>query len=228
MSNFNFLDYLQNSAFLYNKNVILNDYIVDLEGYKSSNFDVNFSNILINTYNHFQEPLLIGEIGSWKGLTTTSMTNIITSNNIQSKIVCIDTWQFSPNILINNGNNINFDELNKRGIGFPIIYYTFINNICKLNLYDLIIPFPMGSIEAANILNNYNIKFNIIFLNCYYDYDSVTYNLNVYWKILKINGYIFGDYYNKINIKNAIDDFSNNHNISLLIYDTFWVINKIE
>lgn len=79
-SNIDFIDYLQNSAYIDLKKTIMNDYNLDLQGWKSDNFELNFTNILNNTSNSFQEPLIICEIGTWKGLTATTMANIIKPN----------------------------------------------------------------------------------------------------------------------------------------------------
>ena len=226
-NNFDFINFLDESVYFYARHTQMNDYIVDLQGWKSSNFDANFTNLSTDINNNFQEPLKICEIGTWKGLTSTTMANILNSNNIESKIICVDTWLGSPEYLTNGINNTNQGEmLYKRGIGFPTVYYTFVNNVCKLQLTNTIIPFPMSSIEASNVLDFYNIKFHIIFMDCYYDYISVKTNLNSYWKLLKNNGYIFGDYYNITSIKDAIDEFALTNNLVLIINENFWVLKK--
>ena len=229
-SNIDFIEYLQNSAYIDLKKTIMNDYNLDLQGWKSDNFDLIFTNILNNsTSNSFQEPLIICEIGTWKGLTATTMANIIKPIQNNFKIICIDTWQGSPDYLIDIVNNNNINDLiysHKRIVNHPYIYYTFINNICYLKLYNNVIPLPMSSLEASNVLEYYNVNFHIIFIDCYYDYNSIKNNLTYYWKLLKNNGYMFGDYYNIDYVKNVIDEFSNINNINLTINENFWILKK--
>lgn len=225
-NNFDFINYLQENA--YSNVIVPTDYVVDLQGWKSSNFDTNFSNILIETYNFFQEPLMIYEIGSWKGLTATTMATIAKVNNIPCKIICIDTWLGSPDYLTLGINDNNQGlSLNLKN-GYPQIYYTFLNNIITLGHNDIIIPFPMSSIEAADILKFYNINSHITFIDGSREYISIHTNLSKYWKLLKNDGYIYGDYYNQENygIKNAVDDFSTAVMSPIIIDDFIWNIKK--
>jgi hypothetical protein len=51
-------------------------------------------------------------------------------------------------------------------------------------------------------------------------------NLNKFWKLLKINGYIFGDNYNILETKQAIDEFSDEVNISITLNENIWILKK--
>ena len=226
MSNINFLDLLKSNAYTNLKKTIYNDYIIDLQGWKSSNFDFVFSNMLIESHNYFLENLTIFEIGSWKGLTSSTMANISQTNNISSQIICIDTWLGSPEYLtIGLFDDTKGVSLKIRN-GYPNIYYTFLNNIYNLHLEDIIVPFAMSSGEASEILQYYNISAHIIFVDSTCDYFSVKTNLNKFWKLLKINGCIFGDNYNILETKQAIDEFSDEVNISITLNENIWILKK--
>jgi hypothetical protein len=200
-----FLESLQNIVYNNIKKTTLINYITDLEGYKPSNFEEVFTNILLN----FENTIII-EIGSFKGLISSTMATICKSNNKSTKILCIENW-------LNNTN-----DLNPRN-GFTINYYIFLNNIYYLNHHDIIIPFPMSSINAYQVFNNYNFKCDIIYLNS----SSIIHNINIYVNLLNNNGILFGPNYDDLYIKNIIDEFLyNNPLFTLNIINDMWILNK--
>jgi hypothetical protein len=226
MSNIDFLHHLKENAYANLKQTIFNDYVIDLQGWKSNNFDTVFKNILTDVGQEFSSELTIFELGSWKGLTSSIMANISKSNNIRCKIICIDTWLGSPDYLTSGLFNINQGLSLKIRNGYPSVYYTFLNNIYNLHLDDIIIPFAMSSNEASNVLEFYDIKAHIIFIDNSHDYSSIKINVNKFWNLLQINGCIFGDNYNSIDIKQAIDEFANSVNVHIVLNENIWILKK--
>jgi hypothetical protein len=83
----------------------------------------------------------------------------------------------------------------------------------------------MSSVNSYEmlILNNKNIKCDIIYLNP----SSIKDNINIYHNLLINNGIIFGPNYDDLDIKNIIDDFSYNHpSFTLTIKNNIWILNK--
>jgi len=222
------LDFLEQQAFSNIDDINKNDLTLDLQGWISPKFNDKFTEIIVNSYNELQRPLIIIEIGSWKGLSACTMASIAKQNNIPCKIICIDTWLGSPDYWttgiadINKGGSLNFNK------GYPQIYYTFLNNIILENHTDIIRPFPMSSNEASEILNYYNIKPDIVYIDGAQVYDSVKNDILKYWKILHNNGYIFGSNYcdEYESIKMAVNDFSGYFMTDKTIDDILWIIQK--
>jgi len=223
-----FLNFLKEQAFDNIDNINRNELTIDLQGWISPNFISKFTELLINSYNELQRPLIIIEIGSWKGLSACTMSNIAKQNNIPCKIICIDTWLGSPDYWTTGINDINKGGSLKFNNGYPQIYYTFLNNIILENHTDIIIPLPISSNEASGILNYYDIKADIVYIDGAQEYISVHNDISKYWKILHNNGYIFGsnycDEYNSI--KMAVDDFSRAVTTDKTVDDILWFIKK--
>jgi hypothetical protein len=81
----------------------------------------------------------------------------------------------------------------------------------------------MSSINSYQILNDNNIKCDIIYLNPSFIID----NINIYFNLLNNNGILFGPNYDDLDIKNVIDEFSyNNPSYILTIINNIWIFNK--
>lgn len=223
-----FLNILKERAFNNINNINTNELTIDLQGWISPNFTSKFTELLINSYNELQRPLIIIEIGTWKGLSACTMSNIAKQNNIPCTIICIDTWLGSPDYWTTGINDINKGVSLKFDNGYPQIYYTFLNNIILENHTDTIIPFPMSSIEASVILSYYNIKADIVYIDGAQEHISVHNDISKYWKILHNNGYIFGNNYcdECYSIKMAVNDFSRAVMTDKTVDDILWFIQK--
>jgi hypothetical protein len=223
-----FLNFLKQQAFNNVNDMNISDLTLDLQGWISPNFNSKFTEILVNSYNELQRPLMIIEIGSWKGLSACTMASIAKQNNIPCTIICIDTWLGSPDYWttglndINKGGSLNFNK------GYPRIYYTFLDNVIIENHTDVIRPLPMSSNEASGILNYYDIKADIVYIDGAQEYISVHNDLSKYWKILHNNGYIFGSNYcdECDGIKMAVNDLSRAVMTDKTIDDILWIVQK--
>jgi hypothetical protein len=222
-----FLNFLQQQAFNIN-DVNSSNLTLDLQGWISPNFSSNFSTMITNSYNELQRPLMIIEIGSWKGLSACTMATIAKQNNIPCTIICIDTWLGTPDYWttginnINEGGSLNFKK------GYPQIYYTFLNNIILENHTDIIKPLAISSNEAVSVLEYYNIKADIVYVDGSQEYISFYNDISKYWKVLHNNGYLFGSNYsdNYTSIQMAINDFTRTTNTDKTIDDILWIIQK--
>jgi hypothetical protein len=112
--------------------------------------------------------------------------------------------------------------------GYPQLYYTFLNNILIQEHQNIIIPLPMSSNEASEILNYYGIKADILYIDGAQEYTSVHNDLSRYWKILHNSGYVFGSNYcdDCDGVKMATNDFSRAVLTDKLIDGILWIIQK--
>lgn len=225
MSNIDFLEILREHAY---NNIDTNNSILDLQGWISTQFHTKFTEIITASYESLQRPLVIIEIGSWKGLSACTMASIAKENNIPCKIICIDTWLGSPDYWTTGINDVDKGASLNLKNGYPQVYYTFLNNIILQNHNDIIIPLPMSSNEAANILSFYGIIGDIIYIDAATEYDAIFNNISKYWKLMHNNGYIFGNNYNDNNqgVKMAMNDFTRAVCINKNISDILWILQK--
>lgn len=151
---------------------------------------------------HETLPLVIIEVGSWKGQSTITMAHACKEIGlINTKIYCVDTWLGAVEFYTNPTPE---RDLEKRD-GYPQVYYTFLKNITEAGVKDMIEPIPLPSHMAWKILP----KADLIYIDASHEYEDVKSDIENYRKLLKPNGIMFGDdYSNSIfpGVKKAVDE----------------------
>lgn len=163
----------------------------------------------------YLKPKLILELGSWKGASANNMANLTKQYNLNSKIICVDTWLGTIiNYLSETNSKIGLTTTN----GYPNIYYYFLANVIYNNNKDIIYPIPNTTSNAFKIIKKKNIKINMIYIDASHEYNDVYNDLNNSWDILVDNGIIIGDDIDRIGIIKALDKFIYEKNIKLYLY----------
>ncbi len=168
-------------------------------------------------------PKLIIEIGSWKGLSAIEMADHIKTLNIDSKIICIDTWlgaqEFWTTLSNTEERNLMFKN------GYPQIYYQFLSNVVHTNNQNIITPLPLPSSIAYKVLEYHGIKADLIYIDGSHEYQDVLADIKNYLPILNDGGVLFGDDYNELwpgVIKAVNEELTNKFNI----INNFWIYEK--
>jgi predicted O-methyltransferase YrrM len=95
--------------------------------------------------------------------------------------------------------------------GHPALYYKFLSNVIHEGVADYVLPMPIDSLNAAQVLSSLNIKPDMIHLDGGHDYESVMADLRVWWPMLAQGGTLVGDdYYMNgtwATVRAAFDDF---------------------
>ena len=169
-------------------------------------------------------PFTIIEVGSWKGLSTSTMARICKENNREASIIAVDTWLGAPEFWTwgrddpTRGGSLNLQH------GFPTVFQTFTKNMKALRHDDVVAPLPLPSLCAATVLKHYNITADLIYVDAAHEYDSVKSDINAYWPLLKVGGMMFGDDYSECwpGVKKAVDElFPSRH-----VHDIIWYVHK--
>lgn len=155
----------------------------DLQGW-SSDAPV-FRNVLEKI-----NPKLIVEVGTWKGASAIHMAKLCDELGYDTQILCVDTWLGSEEYYTNLKEW--HPHLLKMS-GFPSVYFTFLRNVIDTGNQSRIIPFPTTSVIAAKVLKYHDIHPDVIYLDASHDYDSVMMDLELYFDLLNIGGYLIGD-----------------------------------
>jgi predicted O-methyltransferase YrrM len=221
-----FLSRLQNTAYI--DSTFINTFPPDLDGWMCGSFERVFRNSLQTLYEQLKRPLIIIEVGSWKGLSATSMARIAKECNIEVRILCIDTWLGAPEFW-----TWGLDDPT-RGIsllcknGYPQVYYTFLRNVIEKGHQDVIIPFPISSNEACEVLTYHNIHADIIYVDAAHEYGAVKNDMKQYWNILNNNGIMLGDDYTLYwsGVIKAVDEFCIERNVVRELDEVVWRIKK--
>jgi hypothetical protein len=178
------------------------------------------------------KPNLVIEVGSFLGYSAINMAKEIKKLNLDTKIICVDTWLGSPEHYI-NFKETNNDVLNYTN-GYPTLYHKFISNVILNNVQDIIYPFPFPSSIAFKILdklfNKHNIKADFIFIDGSHEELDVHLDLYYYYQLLSDKGVMWGDDWGWDMVKNGVNSFLQEnkleHNFNLLENKIHWFIEK--
>lgn len=166
----------------------------------------------INIFKQFileTRPNIIIELGSYLGWSSITMANICKENNIQCKILCVDTWLGSvEHWRKDQCNSLYKYDFFKNGISK--MFDSFCKNVISHDVQNYILPLPNTTDTIYKLLSYYNIKADLIYVDASHEYDSVLKDLTSYYNILNYNGYIFGDDVCWPDVEKATIQFSKN------------------
>ena len=160
------------------------------------------------------KPQRIIEIGTWKGASAINMAQLARKYNIDTEIICVDTFLGWAGADMQTKN------------GFPILYWQFLTNVIKSGLSDVIIPFPQTSELAATFCRNNNLQADMIYIDGSHYFNAVFDDLVRWWLVVKIGGYLFGDDYTRSDVNRAVTLFVEVNQLELEVFDEKWVIAK--
>lgn len=207
-----FIDYLKNNIKGYKP--VHNT--IDIHGWMDSN---------INKVFDMTDVEFIIEVGTWKGKSAVEFAK----NKKVKTILCIDTWLGAPEFWTTNGLLDNTRGISlKHNFGYPTVYFTFLDNIFNLELNNKIVPFPISSNQAADVLKHYNCVADAIYIDASHEQDEVYNDIVKFWPFIKNGGIMFGDDFNNCwpGVKHDVHKFCKNYNQSLVIHGKVWFVKK--
>lgn len=172
------------------------------------------------------KPTLIVEVGSWKGQSAINMGTHIKNNNLDCKILCVDTWlgaiEFWGHLSGTDERNLLLKN------GYPQIYYQFLSNVVHHGLQDIISPFPNTSENGFRYLSINNMKPQMIYIDASHEEDDVYKDIKNYYSILSEGGIIFGDDYGSWEgVRKASNRFKDEMGLKMDVAEgNFWIIKK--
>jgi predicted O-methyltransferase YrrM len=154
-----------------------------------------------------QAPAVIVEIGVWKGASTIFMADRMRAMGQSGVVIAVDTWLGSSEHWLTEQFRSQMSFMN----GYPAMYHKFASNVLHVGVADYVIPLPLDSLNAAQLLARAGVRPGVIHLDGGHDYDSVVADLKVWWPLLQPGGLLVGDdYYTDgrwPTVKQAFDDF---------------------
>lgn len=164
------------------------------------------------------EPLVIIEVGTWKGASAFRMISACEKN---CKVYCVDTWL---------GSTEHYDNIERGTNGYPRIYEDFWKNVKDAEYEDIITPITLPSTDAAKLLARKGVKADVIYIDAAHDYKNTKADLDAYWPLLKDDGLFFGDDYSStwFGVVGAVNQFSHEVGIPANITASTWWLNKLK
>lgn len=149
-------------------------------------------------------PSIVVEVGVWKGASVISLAAKMKEMNLDGVVIAVDTWLGAWDHWTNDEW---FDHLNFSN-GFPALYQTFAANIVGESLQDYVLPLPLDSVNAANVLRHHEVQVDVVHIDGGHDYHAVTSDLREWWPMIRPQGVLIGDDYpHWPEVKKAFDDF---------------------
>jgi hypothetical protein len=168
-------------------------------------------------------PQLIVEVGTWKGLSAIFSASLLKQKNLDSLVLCIDTWLGTVNNMLRSDDPIWGLKKYYRN-GYPTLYYQFLANIMHSDLQDFILPLPTTSATGALWLTAKGLRADIIYIDGSDEEDVVN-----YWKLLKYGGIMVGDdwHLGSIGVICAVNRFSKETGIKYQVTGSSWFMQKL-
>jgi hypothetical protein len=149
-------------------------------------------------------PSIIVEVGVWKGGSVITLASKMRELNIDGVVVAVDTWLGAWDHWTNEEwfEHLNFNN------GYPSLYHTFAANVLEEGLQDYVLPIPLDSTNAANVLRHHDVQPDVVHIDGGHDYNAVMSDLGEWWPMIKSGGVLIGDDYpDWPGVKAAFDDF---------------------
>ena len=188
--------------------VVLEDRPLDAQGWNSDH--VYLGRAISET-----RARLVVEIGVWKGGSVMTMGRALQTFGLDGVVIAVDTWRGSSEHWLANQGDWGLDIADDLGFdrGSPRLYEKFIANIRAAGLQDYVVPLPLDSINAAQVLKRMGFSFDVIHLDGGHDYDSVTADLRLWWPLLVSGGILICDDYYPDNdfwpdVRRAVDEIA--------------------
>jgi len=138
-------------------------------------------------------PAIVVEVGVWKGASVVTMAKEIKRLGLDAVVIAIDTWLGSSEHYLWEKfiPDLDFE------FGYPRLYHKFAANICKEGAAAQVVPLPLDSINAFQLLKEKAIQPDVLHIDAGHDYLSVMADLKAWWPQLKDGGILIGDDYFK-------------------------------
>ena len=153
-------------------------------------------------------PRVIIEIGTWKGASALFLARTMAAHDVAGTVIAVDTWLGAVD---DWADAALFAELATEH-GYPSLYRTFLANVVHAGMTDRIVPLPLDSVNAAELLRLRDVTADVIHLDAGHEEASVAADLRAWWPILRPGGLLIADDYDRLGgrfpgVTRAVDAF---------------------
>ncbi|KQP91340.1 methyltransferase [Methylobacterium sp. Leaf113] len=153
-------------------------------------------------------PAVVVEIGVWKGASSLNLARTMAAHGVDGTVIAVDTWLGAVD---HWADPALFAELVTEH-GYPSLYRTFLANVLREGLADRILPLPLDSVNAAELLHLRGVPADVIHLDAGHEEASVMADLRAWWPVLRPGGLLIADDYDRLGgrfpgVTRAVDAF---------------------
>ncbi|KAB1442425.1 class I SAM-dependent methyltransferase [Pseudodesulfovibrio senegalensis] len=194
-------------------------YALDLQGWGAEN-------PLFALLMKRMQPGLIIEVGTWKGRSAVNMGRMARDMDLDTEIVCIDTF-------LGSWENW-YAEPGESPLGFhhgrPRLYEQFLANVLKSGLEQVITPLPLDSANACKLLACHKVQADMIYIDASHEYEGARKDIAAYWEFVRPGGVLFGDDYSDTwpGVVRAVGEFSEACGVAYSTVEEKWYMQKPE
>ncbi|MGU3329368.1 class I SAM-dependent methyltransferase [Methylobacterium mesophilicum] len=180
---------------------------LDLQGWRSQH-------VFLDDAVREWRPSVIVEVGAWKGASALYMAKAMVEYEIAGTVIAVDTWLGAVDHWADPSL---FAEL-ATDHGYPSLYRTFLANVLREGLADRVVPLPLDSVNAAELMRLRGVQADVIHLDAGHEQASVAADLAAWWQVLRPSGLFIVDDYDPTSgsfpgVQRAVDAFCAEHAI---------------
>ncbi len=170
-------------------------------------------------------PLLVIDVGVWKGGSTIYLAELLKRNNLRGTVIAVDTFLGSVE---HWDKTSGFAGLLPCRFGMPMLYEQFLSNVVRLGAQDRVVPLAQTSTAGALLLRRIGLRAGLIHIDASHDYDDVLRDARIYWDILAPGGFLVGDDYSPDwpSVIKAADAFAAQERVRLVSSAPKWIVRK--
>lgn len=160
-------------------------------------------------------PNVFLEIGTHWGFSAVQVAKKIQRDRIDSFVLCVDTWLGDTPAWMDPLFRLGYAKRN----GMTNMFEEFRGNIYGHSVQSNVVPLRLPSLIAARVLSRVGFKADIIYVDASHDFFDVYADLIAYDNIVSPGGIMFGDDYQILSVKKAVDRFVKERGLSLFVFD---------
>lgn len=199
-------------------------YVPDVQGWVNQGFQGFMKEALQKMKKPDDRRVEIIEVGSWKGLSTLQTVLMAQQLSMKVRIIAVDTWLGSPEFYhkVDDPLYVSLKKVN----GYPSLYYTFVKNVKYHKMEDSIVPFPLPSDQAYEVMKNWKHKADIVYVDAAHEEDPVFKDICHFWELLHPGGVMIGDDWAWPGVKAAVIRFSTENKVEYREHGHVWTMTK--
>jgi hypothetical protein len=171
------------------------------------------------------KPRRIIEVGTWKGGSALTLAEHASRLGQEVEIICVDTWLGALEMWTDQGDPERYGALGLKH-GYPTLYYQFLANICRAGRQEMVTPFPVPSVTAAQWFALKDVRADLIYIDGSHEEEDVYQDLVSYWDLVRSGGVLFGDDWGWDGVRLAVERFARENDLSISHRHDKWELRR--